>query len=457
MPTAQQQCCGTEALFITESLLIRSSLIRDRLFRSILLLRAASISAPSQSLPAPLQAVLHAADVQLDGEQAWDLRVSTPAARRALIDAVLSRGSLGLGDAYVDGLWECEALDQLFTRLLLAQADRRLGQGDRLSAALRPLRDQLFNLQSLRRSTTVARRHYDIHPEVYAVMLDPWWQYSCGYWEQATSLDQAQEHKLRLICDKLDLRPGLRLLDIGCGWGGLAAYAALHHGVEVVGITLSAEQLRLARSHWGDLPLRFELCDYRQLDQLACEPFDRVVSVGMYEHVGPRNARAFFAAVRQALRDDGLFLLHTIGYRCCSLHSDPWIDAHVFRHGRLPAPAELTAALERDWLIEDWHAFGPDYDRTLMAWHANVEAAWPGLAPALGNAAAAERFRRFWRYYLLCCAGFFRSRQGQLWQLVLSKANLPAIAAARPYRSIRAGDCPLRRREGNAATAAPRR
>jgi len=387
--------------------------------------------------------VLNAADVQLGGDRAWDLQLPEPAAQRQLIQAVLQRGSLGLGETYVEGLWDCEALDQLFTRLLLAQADHRLGQGSLLSAALWLLRDQLLNLQSARRSTTVARRHYDIHPDVFGAMLDPWRQYSCGYWERAATLDQAQEDKLRLICEKLDLRPGLRLLDIGCGWGGLAAYAARHYGVEVVGITLSAEQLKLARFLWGDLPLRFVLCDYRRLSQLRCEPFDRVVSVGMYEHVGPRNARRFFAAVRHALSDEGLFLLHTIGYRCRSHHSDPWIDRHVFRHGRLPAPGELANALERDWLIEDWHTFGPDYDRTLMAWHANVEAAWPGLASALGDPADAARFRRFWRYYLLCCAGFFRSRQGQLWQLVLSKANLPASSASVLYRSIRAGDCVL--------------
>jgi cyclopropane-fatty-acyl-phospholipid synthase len=398
------------------------------------------------SLPLGLQSVLSVADVQIDGARVWDLRIPDTRAQSRLIQAVMQRGSLGLGDTYVAGLWECSALDQLFTRLLLAQGDRRLARGSGLRAALWLLRDRLFNLQSLHRSPTVARRHYDIHPQVYAAMLDPWRQYSCGYWEQASNLAEAQEHKLRLICEKLDLRPGLRLLDIGCGWGGLAAYAARHYGVEVVGITLSEEQLKLARRHWDDLPLRFELCDYRQLHQLNCEPFDRVVSVGMYEHVGPRNAGAFFAAVCQALSDGGLFLLHSIGYHSRCRHTDPWIDTHVFPHGRLPAPGELADALERDWLVEDWHNFGSDYDLTLMAWSANVEDAWPQLAQLIGDHSdhtTAERFRRFWRYYLLCCAGFFRSRQGQLWQLVLSKANLPRLPASGPYRSIRAGNCAL--------------
>jgi len=399
------------------------------------------------SMPPMLEAVLNAADVRLGGDRPWDLQLDGAEGITRLIRAVLERGSLGLGDAYVDGLWQCPALDQLFTRLLLAQGDSSLGQGSWLRSATWLLRERLMNLQSPARARVVARRHYDIAPQVYGAMLDPWLQYSCGYWQQATSLAQAQDHKLRLICEKLELSAGQRLLDIGCGWGGLAAYAARHFGVEGVGITLSPEQLRLARSRWGDLPVRFELCDYRQLEQLGCAPFDRIVSVGMYEHVGPRNAGAFFAAARSALKDDGLFLLHTIGYHCHSPRTDPWIDTHVFPNGRLPSPGELAMALEQDWLIEDWQNFGVDYDHTLMAWQANVEAAWPELAPALatelGGPRQVERFRRFWRYYLLCCAGFFRSRQGQLWQLVLSKSELATTPRRPAYRSIRVGPCPL--------------
>jgi cyclopropane-fatty-acyl-phospholipid synthase len=407
------------------------------------------------SVPPVLESVLSTADVRLGGDRPWDLQLDGSEAVHNLASAVLKRGSLGLGDSYVNGLWECSALDQLFTRLLLAQGDSRLGQGNGLRTAIWLLRERLLNLQTPARSTLVARRHYDIAPQVYAAMLDPWLQYSCGYWQHATSLAQAQEHKLRLICEKLELSAGQRLLDIGCGWGGLAAYAARHYGVDVVGITLSQEQLQLARSHWGDLPLRFERCDYRQLEQLGCAPFDRVVSVGMYEHVGPRNAGGFFAAARSAMKDDGLFLLHTIGYRCHSTHSDPWIDTHVFPNGRLPAPGELATALEQDWLVEDWQNFGSDYDLTLLAWNANVEAAWPELEPQLGNNTEAERFRRFWRYYLLCCAGFFRSRQGQLWQLVLSKSELATPLRRPPYRSIRVGPCPLAEPAPTAESSTP--
>jgi cyclopropane-fatty-acyl-phospholipid synthase len=373
--------------------------------------------------PAALQSLLAAADVCIDGDRPWDIRLHDP----GVWGEVRWRGSLGFGEAYVRGAWDCSALDQLFTRLLQVGGERRLAQGRSPGLWLAGLAG--------RRSTRVARRHHDIHPEVYATMLDPRRLYSCGYWEQASSLEEAQEHKLRLICEKLQLAPGQRLLDIGCGWGGLAAFAAEHYGVEVVGITLSSQRLQYARSRWGHLPVRFELCDYRQLARLGEAPFHRLVSVGMFEHVGPGNARSFFRHAAQAMRDDGLFLLHTIGYRRCSLRTDRWIDSHVFPHGRLPAPRELAAALERDFLLQDWHNFGLDYARTLMAWHRNVEAAWPSLAGVVAageGMAAAERFRRYWRYYLLCFAGFFRSGQGQLWQLVLRRAERqPSVAFTR--------------------------
>jgi cyclopropane-fatty-acyl-phospholipid synthase len=215
----------------------------------------------------------------------------------------------------------------------------------------------------------------------------------------------------------------------------------------VVGITLSTEQLRFAQERWKGLPLSFHLCDYRKLGELLDRPFDRIVSVGMYEHVGPKNGRTFFRAVRNLLRADGLFLLHTIGYRTTTRRTDPWIDTHVFRHGRLPSPQDLGGDLQSDFLIEDWHNFGPDYDRTLMAWWRRFEAAWPSLSGEIAASrgeAGAEEFHRFWRYYLLCCAGFFRSRQGQLWQLVLSRADQPQHEPRPPYRSIRPGACALR-------------
>jgi len=269
----------------------------------------------------------------------------------------------------------------------------------------------------------VGRRHYDVGNDVFEAMLDSRLIYSCGYWEQATTLEQAQVDKLDLICRKLQLQPGDRLLDIGCGWGGLVRHAAEHYGVSATGITVSREQLALAQQRCAGWPVDLRLMDYRQVQGR----FDKIVSVGMFEHVGTKNYPAYLDHVLQLLSADGLFLLHTIGSDLTCAATDPWIDRYVFPNGKLPSAQELSQALEGRFLIEDWHNFGLDYDRTLMAWSARLEAAWPQLAGHYD-----ERFHRRWRYYLLCCAGFFRSRQGQLWQLVLSRRT-----RAQPYRSVR--------------------
>jgi cyclopropane-fatty-acyl-phospholipid synthase len=259
-------------------------------------------------------------------------------------------------------------------------------------------------------------------------MLDPTMSYSCGFWQDARALEQAQLAKLDLICRKLELEPWQRLLDIGCGWGGLAAHAARHYGVEVVGVTVSREQQVLAQQRCAGLPVRIELADYRNLK--GC--YDRVVSVGMFEHVGPKNYRRYFDTVARLMNEEGLFLLHTIGSMTPSTANDPWTEKYIFPNGRIPGAKDLIGALDERFIVEDWHNFGPDYDRTLMAWWANFDAAWP----ALRDHGYDERFYRMWKYYLHGCAGYFRSRRGQLWQIVLAKR-----ARRGTYRSIRCWSC----------------
>jgi len=364
------------------------------------------------TIPNCLTAITDAADVRFNGDRPWDLRVHNT----QLYGRLLRQGSLALGDGYVRGDWDCDRIDELICRLLRADANRPLSSTAWLRDAALQLRERIGNPQSRRRAFVVGKRHYDIDPRVYAAMLDPQLTYSCGYWRQANDLITAQDHKLRLICEKLKLRPGLRLLDIGCGWGSLAGYASRHYGVEVLGLTVSARQAELMRERLVQLPVQVMLCDYRQLPQLQAGRFDRIASVGMFEHVGRRNDGAFHRTVHAALEPDGLALLQTIGTARPSLRTDAWIDRHIFPGGRLPAASELSRGLERHFLIEDWENFGPDYDRTLMAWWQNFEAAWPDL-----QRDSTTEFYRFWRYYLLSCAGFFRSRQGQLWQVVFSR------------------------------------
>ncbi|HYR25261.1 MAG TPA: cyclopropane fatty acyl phospholipid synthase [Aquabacterium sp.] len=352
--------------------------------------------------------LLARADIEVDGARPWDLQVHHP----GFFERVLTQGSLGMGESYMDGWWDCEQLDELICRILQARLDQQVRNPALVFLALKA---RLLNLQTMSRAWTVGHEHYDLGNDLFACMLDSYMAYSCGYWAQADTLEAAQQAKLALICEKLQLKPGMRLLDIGCGWGSLMRYAAEHHGVQCVGLTISREQAAWGEARTQDLPVRFELVDYRAFNPQGSERFDRIASVGMFEHVGHKNYRAYFEMAHRSLRSDGLMLLHTIGKNHHGTGVDPWIERYIFPNGAVPAVSELGAAAEVDFVIEDLHNFGADYDRTLMAWLDRFDAAWPTLAPNYS-----ERFRRMWRYYLMSCAGSFRARDNQLWQVVLS-------------------------------------
>lgn len=369
--------------------------------------------------PDLLMKALEPADIRFNGERPWDIQVHD----RRLYKRVLRDGSLGFGEAYMEGWWDCERLDELFTRLLGAGIDQRITGWVKLKAAMQALSYRLINFQSIKRAFHVGEHHYDIGNDLYRRMLDPLMNYSCGYWAQASNLEDAQKAKLDLACRKLKLEPGMRLLDIGCGWGGMAIYAARHYGVEVTGVTVSREQKKWADDRIGDLPVSIQLADYRSLQGR----YDRIVSIGMFEHVGIKNYETYFRKAAELLDDQGLFLLHTIGDEHPTPAPEPFIHKYIFPNGKIPSRQEINEASFGLWRLEDWHNFGPDYDRTLMAWADNMRAAWADLAEAYE-----ESFRRMWMYYLYSCAGFFRARQGQLWQLVFTKPGY-----WQEYRSLR--------------------
>ena len=334
----------------------------------------------------------------------WDIQIRND----DFYERVLTKGSLGLGESYMDGWWECEKLDDFFYRVLFQKLDTRiLSMGD----SLRVLKARLINMGKPSRAFEIGKRHYDIGNRLYRHMLDKLMIYSCGYWQKASDLDQAQEHKLDLICRKLELKPGMRLLDIGCGWGGTARYAAEHYGAEVVGITVSEEQCKLAREMCRGLPVEIRLQDYRTIEGT----FDRMVSIGMVEHVGVKNYPIYFKVARKHLADDGLFLLHTIGSNRSNVNADAWIERYIFPNSMLPSGKQLLEASEDQFIMEDWHNFGADYDRTLLCWFDNFNRSWKKL-----RAFYDARFYRMWKYYLLACAGCFRARQIQLWQILFS-------------------------------------
>ncbi len=331
---------------------------------------------------------------------------------------LLAQGSLGLGESYMDGWWDARSLDGLLYRLLDARTDQRVpGIADWFDR----LRAGLMNLQTRHRAFTVGERHYDLGNDLYRAMLGRRMVYSCGYWQGANTLDGAQEAKLDLVCRKLGLQPGMRVLDIGCGWGEALKFAAENYGVSGVGITISHEQAALARSLCAGLPIEIRVQDYRDLD----ERFDRSFSLGMFEHVGIRNYRRFFDIARRCLHLDGkwgpgLFLLHTIGTNVSVNRTDPWIARYIFPNSMLPSAAQIAAASEGRFVIEDWHGFGTDYDQTLQAWRDNIERAWPSLPSRYD-----ERFRRMWRFYLAASMATFRTRRSQLWQVVMSPRGIP--------------------------------
>lgn len=355
-----------------------------------------------------LERLLQKADVVIDGDRAWDIRVRHP----ELYARVWAYGTLGVGEAYVDGWWDCDQLDELAARIW------RSGAGNQLDSVLTAplvLHARLINLQKRRRAFEIGRRHYDIGNDLYRRMLDRRMIYSCGYWKDADNLDDAQEAKLDLVARKLRLEPGMYVLDIGCGWGGALAYLSERYDVRGLGVTVSERQAEDARRVCRGLPVEIRLQDYREVDGV----FDRVFSIGMFEHVGVKNYRKYFETVRRCLRTDGLFLLHTIGANESTVTIDPWIAKYIFPNSMLPSGSQITKAVEGLLVMEDWHAFGPDYDRTLLAWFRNFTDAWGELKDQYD-----ERFRRMWSYYLLTSAGSFRARENQLWQIVYSRDGI---------------------------------
>lgn len=349
--------------------------------------------------------ILAAAGISLNGSRPWDILVHD----ERLYPGVLTRKNLALGEGYMAGWWDCERIDEFIHRLMRSRAAKKVRGGLRLLMAVLPA--MLLNMQTKTRARAVAERHYDLGNDLFGSFLDPYRQYSCAYFEDGDDLSGAQRRKMRLICDKLGLGPGQRLLDIGCGWGGLARFAAEEYGCTVVGVNISKEQIAFARDFCAGLPIEIRRLDYRELRGT----FDKIVSVGMFEHVGCRNYREFMRVAARCLTPGGVFLLHTIGTNVSTRWCDPWIERYIFPRGMLPSAAQITKAAEGLFVMEDWHNLGPHYDRTLMCWLDNFRNAWPRLRDRYG-----ETFRRMWEYYLQSCAGAFRARDIQLWQIVFT-------------------------------------
>lgn len=352
---------------------------------------------------------LSAVGVTMNGNAPWDPKILN----EAFYDRVLKDKSLGLGESYMDGWWECGQIDELINRIIRSKVEYDMADAVKLAFEMIP--HKLKSMHSRRQDSQAIHEHYDLGNDFFFSFLDhPNLQYSCGYFKDTEDLAKAQENKLDLIAEKLELKQGDTLLDIGSGWGGLSKYMAEKYGCIVTGINISKEQLNYSRELCKGLPVTFLECDYRDVKG----QFDKIVSVGMFEHVGKENYRQYMETAYKMLNKNGLFLLHTIAECTSGDNTDEWLNKYIFPAGRLPSITEMEKSAENLFITEDVHNLGTNYEKTLLCWYRNFEENWPKFADKYG-----ERFRRMWRYYLLCCAGAFRSRNIQVYQMLMTRED----------------------------------
>lgn len=352
--------------------------------------------------------LLSTAGVEIDGPNDCDIQVHN----ENFYQMVLGKGSLGLGESYMDAWWDCRKLDKFFFKILRGNLSKKIKTWN---LAFHYIKARLFNYQKKSKAFEIAKKHYDAGNELFVKMLGKTMVYTCGYWKDAKNLEEAQEAKLDLVCRKIGLKPGMKVLDIGCGFGSFMKFAVEKYKVSAVGVSVSKEQIKFGEELCAGLPVEFKFLDYREVEG----KFDRIVSLGMLEHVGYKNYKRFFEVTAKSLTNDGLFLLHTIGNDRSVSTGEPWLDKYIFPNGMLPSIKQLGEAMEGLFILEDLHNFGADYYKTLMAWFANFDKSWSGIKKDYS-----DRFYRMWKYYLLQCAGIFRARKTQLWQMVLSKEGV---------------------------------
>jgi len=353
-----------------------------------------------------IRELLSFAGIKINGKNSWDIHIHD----RRFYDRVIRHSVLGLGESYMDGWWECEAIDQFIHKVLAADLESKVKGNWQIMLHL--LRSKLFNLQKSSRAFQIGEKHYDLDNDLYRAMLDKRMNYTCAYWQNVKTLDEAQEAKLELVCKKINLQEGMSVLELGCGWGSFAKYAAENYGVRVLGVTVSKKQVELGMEMCKGLPVELRLQDYREVDGV----YDAVVSIGIMEHVGYKNYRTYMEVVNRCLKSGGIAFIHTIGRNDSATTANGWTEKYIFPNSMLPSIAQISRAMEKIFIIEDLHNIGPHYDKTLLAWHQNFEKAWQKLKQKYD-----ERFYRMWRYYLLMCAGGFRARDTQLWQLVMTR------------------------------------
>lgn len=356
-----------------------------------------------------IREIFDSAGVGVEGRAPGDIIVKNP----DFYARLLRDASIGLGESYMEEWWECEELDLFIEKLLRADIKKKLSGS--LKLKLLTLRALVTNMQSRERAYQVAHAHYDLGNDLYEVMLDKRMVYTCAYWKNAKTLEEAQEHKLDLVCRKAGLKPGMRVVDLGCGFGGFAMYAAEKYDCEVMGVTVSVEQQRFGSRVAKEKGLKVDLRvqDYRNV----FGKFDAVVSIGMMEHVGWKNHRNFMEVVHRCMKDEAIAVVHTIGSNEYQRHGIPFFEKYIFPNAASPSLEQVGKATENLLVVEDVHNIGPDYRPTLLAWWKNFDEGYSTLDQKKYD----RQFYRMWRFYLLAAAGAVAARESQLWQFVLTR------------------------------------
>jgi cyclopropane-fatty-acyl-phospholipid synthase len=367
-----------------------------------------------------LSKLLAAADVQINGTRPWDMQVHN----ESTYARILKDGDLGAGESYMEGWWDCQQLGVMIEKVLRADVMSKvqLSLVDKAKAVW----SMLTGSKSTGSSKEQLCYHYDIGNDLYKAMLDPYMQYTCGFWRNgATTLEQAQLDKLDMICKKVNARQGCKWLDLGCGFSGLMKYATEKYSTVCTGYNLSTDQMGYGRDVLcAGLPITFVEGDFcKTLASVKDGKFDVVTNVGSIEHCGVNRYREFMQNAYNCIADDGVFLTQSIlsGSKDTQYSFLAFLNKYIFPGGVSPTLTQLSQAMEGLFVIEDVHNFGEDYAKTLAAWHANLTQAWASLSA--NNPKYTTKFKRMFDFYLLCCAGTFRARGLNLLQIVATKVG----------------------------------
>ena len=329
---------------------------------------------------------------------------------------LLDRGELGLAESYMDGDWESNDLGNLLKKLMFYQdileSKAKYQTINFLYLKIFSTYESFFNTNTLIKSPENIQKHYDVGNDLYNKMLGTTMQYTCAYFNKDDmTLDEAQESKMDLIAKKLDLKEGMDVIDIGCGFGSMANYLAKKYKVKVTGVTLSPEQKNFSDEYFGNENVSIEVKDYR----LVRGKFDRVYSVGMFEHIGSKNYKEYFDKCYDLLKDDGIMFCHTMGISRPNYHQNEYFASkYIFPEGELPDMLNLTEGYSEKWRLEDFQNIGISYSKTFDAWRENI-GNWETLE------GYDERFKRMWEYYLHLFAENFRCQNFLLFQNVFTK------------------------------------